>query len=154
MSLRNSSLFCNKKFRLRDTSIPCQMFYHLNCQDQTLSTSCIWILVVVIRWNIATRYLFEKVTCEMLTICAQATAILFLQIDVPEKHFFLWQRMSHSRGAWTPIPRIYAECSTIWSDSACCTPVTTRMKHVHSSQNNFTKGLRVHDLNPVNFILT
>ena len=38
---------------------------------------------------------------------------------------FFWWRMSHS---------IYAKCSTIWSDSACCTPVPARTKHVQSSQ--------------------
>ena len=30
--------------------------------------------------------------------------------------------------------RIYAKCSTIWSDSACCTPVPAKTKHVQSSE--------------------
>ena len=113
-------------FQLRGTSIPCQMFYHLNCQDQTLSTSCIWILVVVVSWN-TTRYLFVKVACEMLTV--------HRQMDSPEKQSLFWQRMSHSMELVHPfIHKTYAECSTIWSDSACCTPVTARTKHVQSSQ--------------------
>ena len=151
--LRNSSFLCNTK-SFNWVSIPCQMFYQLNSQDQTLSTSCIWIPVVATSWNTTTRYLFATVACETMECF---TMLRQKQYFLPfgcfwETVTFLWQIMSHSRG--TPIRRIYAECSTIWSGSACCTAVPARTKHVQSGPNHFTKGLRVHNLNPVNFTLT
>ena len=60
--------------------------------------------------------------------CAQADGFSWETVT-------FWQRMSHSMElVHPPIHKTYAECSTNWSDSACCTPVTARTKHAQSSQ--------------------
>ena len=94
VSLRNRSLFVTQNVSI-EGHFPSQMFYRLNCQDQTLSTSCIWILIVVISWNTTTwRYLFVKVACEMLPV--------HRQMDSPEKQSFLAENVSF-HGTYTPI---------------------------------------------------
>ena len=89
-SLRNSSLFCNTKsfnWGALQSHAECSTTWTARTR-QTLSTSCIWILVVVTSSNIAARYLFVKVECEMLTV--------HRQMDSAEKQSLFWQRWSHS----------------------------------------------------------
>ena len=111
MSLRNSPMFCGRKFMNLQPHDKFSTDWNLNYQDQMLSTS--YFFNTDYGEKRYSEYLFVVLIFKMIPVAMTFYFNCCRMEDLEKK--FLWQKCLHSRRVSTQNLRIHAKCSAIWS---------------------------------------